>query len=66
MGVLFFPKVETNNLWLCAYFLIFLHYLSSDRIMAMKKKRYVRPDGAVRGLIIASSGFLSVSGHGKR
>ena len=38
MGVLFFPKVETNNLWLCAYSLIFLHYLSSDRIIAMKKK----------------------------
>jgi len=45
MGVLFFPKVETNNLWLCAYSLIFLHYLSSDRIMAMKKRDMYVPTG---------------------
>lgn len=45
MGVLFFSKVETNNLWLCAYFLIFLHYLSSDRIIAMKKRDMYVPTG---------------------
>jgi len=48
---------------------LFFHFLALSFIRPYyghEKKRYVRPDGAVRGLIIASSGFLSVSGHGKR